>query len=390
MKLKEKEKGIALIIVLLMITVFTILALSVFSFIISNTKQIDKTETDMQAVDLAEMGVVYYKNAFIKNADAVLNTYLSQAIGILKNNNQPITEALVIDTLNNSINLKQHEGEFKPTVTSLIKLDNPTNNFTFEIKDAVPNYNDSTNEITILFKSIGTMNDYSKEIDTSIKLNLTSNLNNIIQTYIDKSGVTGNITPKIEMNVTKQLTTFNDCTENLLTDFKSCTYNHDINYDPPSTIDSITAVINGSLGMQQGNKQIINSYIYTTKDASFGNLQFLTGLDHSFIFTGGVATFDQLQVTNNSKILVLKDADFNKSINLSSDSLICVGGNITGKGNVTPNGRNIFSWTQDKDSYNNAGVAAGCPRIDVNNTNTSPILPAIDGQINSNINITYN
>ena len=87
MKTYKNEKGIALIIVLLMITVFSILGLSVFSFIISNTKQIDKTETEMQAVDLAEMGVIYYKNAFIINADTVLMPLLNSANQSAKHTN---------------------------------------------------------------------------------------------------------------------------------------------------------------------------------------------------------------------------------------------------------------------------------------------------------------
>ena len=62
----------ALVTVLLIITVFSILGMSVMGLSISNTKQVAKTEQEMQAVDLAEMGVVYYKNAFIPNANAQL------------------------------------------------------------------------------------------------------------------------------------------------------------------------------------------------------------------------------------------------------------------------------------------------------------------------------
>ncbi len=74
MKNIKNENGMALVTVLLMITVFSILGMAVISLSISNTKQVTKTEEEMQAVDLAEMGVIYYKNAFIPNANEKLNT----------------------------------------------------------------------------------------------------------------------------------------------------------------------------------------------------------------------------------------------------------------------------------------------------------------------------
>ncbi len=87
----KNEKGMALVTVLLMITVFSILGMAVISLSISNTKQVTKTEGEMQAVDLAEMGVIYYKNAFIPNA----NNKLGIAIEAAKQTINKVNEAII-------------------------------------------------------------------------------------------------------------------------------------------------------------------------------------------------------------------------------------------------------------------------------------------------------
>ena len=61
----HNEKGITLVVVLLMITIFSILGMSVIGYALSNTKQVEKSEQVMQATDVAEMGVIHYKNAFM-------------------------------------------------------------------------------------------------------------------------------------------------------------------------------------------------------------------------------------------------------------------------------------------------------------------------------------
>ena len=86
MKNFKNENGMALVTVLLMITVFSILGMAVISLSISNTKQVAKTEQEMQAVDLAEMGVVYYKNAFISNANKKLGLAIETAIRAINRN----------------------------------------------------------------------------------------------------------------------------------------------------------------------------------------------------------------------------------------------------------------------------------------------------------------
>lgn len=67
MRFIKNEKGMALITVILIFTVFSVLGLVIFSSIMTNMKQITKTEESVQATDLAEMGIVYYKNAIEKS-----------------------------------------------------------------------------------------------------------------------------------------------------------------------------------------------------------------------------------------------------------------------------------------------------------------------------------
>ncbi len=67
MKFIKNDKGMALITVILIFTIFSVLGLVIFSSIMTNMKQITTTEAKVQATDLAEMGVVYYKNAIDKS-----------------------------------------------------------------------------------------------------------------------------------------------------------------------------------------------------------------------------------------------------------------------------------------------------------------------------------
>ncbi len=71
MKLRN-QNGTALIVVLLIITVFFVLGLSIISSALSNTRQVNNTEKEMQAVDLAEMGIIYFQTA-VENAYKEVN-----------------------------------------------------------------------------------------------------------------------------------------------------------------------------------------------------------------------------------------------------------------------------------------------------------------------------
>ena len=76
----RNQNGAALIVVLLIITVFFVLSLSIISSALSNSKQVNKTEQEMQAVDLAEMGVLHYKQHFMDTTYKLLKLPIETAV----------------------------------------------------------------------------------------------------------------------------------------------------------------------------------------------------------------------------------------------------------------------------------------------------------------------
>jgi hypothetical protein len=63
------ERGMTLIVVLLVMTVFTIIGLSVIGASLSNMKQVTKTDADVKSTDIAEMGILYYESQLKKFLD---------------------------------------------------------------------------------------------------------------------------------------------------------------------------------------------------------------------------------------------------------------------------------------------------------------------------------
>jgi len=69
--LKKKEQGYALIIVLFVITVFSVLGLTVISVSFNNTKQFSKETTQTQALNIAEMGLKAYDKKIKSNINGL-------------------------------------------------------------------------------------------------------------------------------------------------------------------------------------------------------------------------------------------------------------------------------------------------------------------------------
>lgn len=391
------QKGVALVIVLLMITVFSILALSVFSFIISNTKQIDKSEKDMQSVDLAEMGVVYYKSAFIKNADSILNDSLKAAVTAIQSYNsindpdKDINKENILQELDNILSNPNTLNKFV-NVTNIVfsksiipDANEPKYFFTID-KQNPPTYNKTNHIISVSFKSIGTAEDKSKTISTTIHLDLGSTDHDIIQSYLDNGGGTGNTSSNIIMDGVTKPVTNSTCQQNGPIQ-NGCSSTNDIN-NGSNDITNLSAMINGSLYLSDSKKQIRSvANLFITKNAYLGDIN--GQIMDSTIFIGGNATFGVLDGgIHNSKLFILGNAIFN-TINGKDvkNSIVCVGGTVSG---LTVDNSSVFSWNTDKNIYNSIGVSKGCPQIEETSNSTSPILPQIVDQTNNNIMITYN
>ncbi|WP_102345389.1 pilus assembly PilX N-terminal domain-containing protein [Bacillus sp. Marseille-P3661] len=188
MKLKE-EKGIALVMVLVMITVFTILGITVAGAAINNMKQISTSEKSIQITDIAEMGFTHYITQFTDRYNAEMET--------IKNN---IRTQIIADFEAGNLNSQEHyennvaiELYNSLSNSDLIKLDgtsvfdltvnsdpNDGRNFSIFITqfDCTTCYNDPTlfdgdgEIITINFKSEGKMGTDHKSIGATINLKI--------------------------------------------------------------------------------------------------------------------------------------------------------------------------------------------------------------------------
>ncbi len=348
MKNLKSEKGIALVIVLLIITVFSILGMSVISFVISNTKQVEKTEQDMQAVDLAEMGAVYYKNAFILNADKVLRSTITTAIkdiedinkGRTNNNKILINEETIFNQLEVTLIQPGKMNQFLSIVTlPFSKPVSDDQSYSFQIiNHSIEPFKKENPKISITFKSRGTVEQHNEDITTTIVLN-KNNITELIRIYRNNNGGgTGIGNDNIEMDFSK-LVEFSK-----LVGLKSCKYNentwleNNCSYDTsiddtnkPSDIKNRIVLINGSLTLQNGNKDIENSTLYITNQATFGNIN-QGGINGLILFVDEDATFGNIKNgIQNSKLYIKGNADFKNNIGeIGNSTTICVGGNITG------------------------------------------------------------
>ncbi|KXH87303.1 hypothetical protein [Sporosarcina sp. HYO08] len=85
MKIRNSERGSALLIVLLLVVVFTLLGMSLLTMNISAAKQFKKKEERVQARHLAEMGVLHYKAEVEKIVEQAVSSN-DEDIDSLKNN----------------------------------------------------------------------------------------------------------------------------------------------------------------------------------------------------------------------------------------------------------------------------------------------------------------
>lgn len=118
----KKESGYALIIVLLVITVFSVLGLTVMSVSLNHTKQFSKETTQTQALNVAEMGLKAYNKE--------LKTKIASVTGVTEQSfKQKLSEDVLPDSLNSSSDssLSSMQGNPSYTVTHG-EVDDPTDN----------------------------------------------------------------------------------------------------------------------------------------------------------------------------------------------------------------------------------------------------------------------
>ena len=381
----RNQNGSSLVIVLLMITVFFVLGLSIVSSALTNTKQVNKTEKEMQALDLAEMGVRYYQNHFKEKTYRLIESAINdpnndtydQKVKAIKNLKNILTKEKLINDLENNVQYSIADDA--------------------EYNINIKNVSSDEQKVLIEIASTGIKNsDTQQTIDATIELS--------IEKLIKDMNTPGNGNDDLPIPSGLNSCTYTENT--LLGD--GCLYENipgtaifsgfieepkktDIYINGNAQIGSGTTItggikqesridINGDADFGKisgGIKQ--NTIININGTANFGTIE--GGIkQNSIININGDANFGTIDdgIKQNSIININGDATFEpKEIGIQGESKICVGGKIKLKRSVLDvvlnrvlsillgnSDEGIYSYLEDSEAYN----AAGCPPLNhVNN-----------------------
>ncbi len=305
LKYIKNEKGMALLTVILMFTVFTILGLVVFNSITNNTKQINKTEETIQATDIAEMGVTFYKTAIQEKIEA-LNT---------------VGTASISDYFN-SLNSSLGSLQIKKTISEdnvYFELQPISNISNYGVTNANPLVNNIVSyktadekQIGVILKSKGYANNQFRDLSLHL----------IYDIRIDPEGI-------FTINIPKDADLSINCGSTLSTsnyDNFNCVYKGDQSIDTLDSISDSTLYISGDLDVSDKVNSISGGAIHVEGDLSIDNV--LNNVRKtSRIEVEGSADINKIDTTNQAiNIVIGRDLYVNYLHNLK-DSTIEVFGN---------------------------------------------------------------
>lgn len=327
MKPLKSQNGYALLLILLMIVLFSVIGLSLFTININNSKQVSVTKQDMQAIDIAEMGAVQYKDALYGKIEKSLSSRIQNELYSLKEN-EVITANEIIESIINKNYGKYPANDF--IVDELINKKIPAWNSsvytqTYEIistnQDIVVLKDENGKYIVeIKFRSLGVNQNRNATIDGELILPLES----IIQNSLSISTVENNEDFKhftFLLNNEPNLISINNCsnTSNTLSESHSC-INYTGTINPTSNnskIENVNAIIKSS-NLRLGNSnQINNSTLILNGTLSGGNnstfnksyvtilpgngkVEFNNGINFSNTTFHSYKSFEANNITSNS------------------------------------------------------------------------------------------
>ncbi|WP_339197040.1 hypothetical protein MKY27_01270 [Solibacillus sp. FSL R5-0449] len=357
MKLIKNENGITIVLVLLVIIIFSILGITLFSLTNTNAKQNNKIEVDMQAVNIAEMGIIHYRNALIYHLNDELHSKFVQAISDIKANNELNNPSIPKLEINGSNILDRSVGAFNKEnyiVRSLLNTQIQATNdypYTYEISQSDSDIIFQGSKVTVKFKSTSSVNEQKSTVvgDFTIDLVKLINDNLTINTPSIVPGIRSN-KPVQSQNIPAPLITHTNYETGGNQDF----VNKNIHVSKDYTAHNIKNVIDTHLFID-GNMKVSNNFTHGLSNSILytgGNLTFHNGtgsISNSTIYVSGNFNAKLINGTvSNSKIfvegdLVMTNTGQGSGI-IASNSRICVVGKIdTSIAKYKHNGTNIFS-----------------------------------------------
>ncbi|UFT99119.1 hypothetical protein KO561_18365 [Radiobacillus kanasensis] len=345
---RNNEQGMALALVLMVIAIISLLSLSVIGMTVHNAKQFDTTESNIQTLDLAEMGFTYYETSFqdfYKRKMEEINVNIQNNMisdfesGELKD--VTVYEEIVATKLLEAVNVFHEQLSFSTNngnADSLLLAKPIGMDSSFQL--AFPHIpsnivcttcnqvEDTPGEhIEVTLQSTGmTEGTKSRTVRASFSLNIGP-----ITIETDGSG-NPNEVGDYGIHIIKP-TNLSTCSEDDVREFgrKSCSFEGpvEINNINRVNIEDASIVVSGSLTTNQPlNNGIENSTIFVTGDGSFNSP--INGIDASNLYIGGTANFQNLnQGVNGSTLIIEENSYFNAPINGIDHSKFLIGGSAT-------------------------------------------------------------
>lgn len=351
MKIKN-DQGYALITVLLIIVVFMIIAVSVMSQSFNTMKQTQTEEKKSQSTAIAEMGISYYQTMIQNiynsnqqsinnqiNHDSTLNTndeYAKQAANLMYNTiKQEINKHLA------QVNIDGKTNTF--FVISSSNFDDTNHKITLKVDGVVENgpHTSLSTDITIAPATSGG----SQSGGTSPFLSIT--INGVLTGFhnILSLGILCKDPSSLSLNSSTGLLCFNANAAiitgdkpdiqglNNLSNIKYFSLGNLTIYGNMNNMDKIKIHSDGSLNITGNANNSKNILIETVKDATFNkNLQIDSS---SKMYVGGnLDVNDQLVINNNSTVYIAGNATIDKNLTIDSTSTLCVSGLLKVNGDI--------------------------------------------------------
>ncbi|MBP3038241.1 hypothetical protein J9303_01825 [Bacillaceae bacterium Marseille-Q3522] len=325
----KQEKGHSLLVVLLVVTVFSILFLTIMGASIHHAKQITYTEREGQAVSLAEMGIVFYQT-IIENEWKVAKAEIEEQLKADLMHQSFSEEALIKAATD-----KWEEKLAQIPLPEPVIVDSVTKS-SYEISN--PKIENTNNGLAVTYTSTGIQDTHRLSLDARVRL------------LIDSVLVETADTPPPE-NADPDSPVFDDF---LMTDpgpLAACPpsrnpselhYNNidcELTFQNPVTkklnINNVTMKISENI-IFTTKIEANNAELYLKKDLdtdieSMNNAKMFIGgdaffhtvnnLNNMFLFTGGAATFQTLNSLNNSKLYLGNGATFYSLQNVNNAKL---------------------------------------------------------------------
>lgn len=364
------SNGYTLVLVLLIITIFTMLA---FSFLVQSSNSIKQNsivEENSNSIALAEMGIMFFeyetRNVYESNHQQVIDKVKSIRETDISN------KIYHPDEYYKQLAISEMETILESTLIPVNKTidNNPSASFSIQTNGELVSR--TSDGLKVSFTSAGLEDKTKKTISASLMIDFSNWMNRENQ---DGNGDEPE-TNIIIGNEIKDPGNLVDCElENKKANYSdtACQINGSVTYDNNDqlTFDNSVFKVKGALTTGNMNKDIISSTLYVTGSMFTGNMNSLnylhlfvggagvfghfngSGLSNSIIeiggsatiqnmklekskiFIGGSANLGQINDMEDSIIFIDSGADIS-GVNMGRNSIICVNGPLT-IGNINGN-----------------------------------------------------